>query len=186
MDHGAMDHSAHAGHEGMDHSAMDHSGMDHSGMGHGGGGVHMMEMMQMTFYASTNVTLLFDFWKTTNAGQLVGSCVAVFVIALLFEALRAYREVLYTRYASSERAGSNAALVGGASGGWMASMLKTGHLIQTLLYGLQITIGYLLMLIFMAYNAYICIAVILGAMTGFLVFGWQKCLMLEMTADHCG
>lgn len=164
----------------MDHSMMDHGAMDHSGHG----SLQMMEMMQMTFYASTNVTLLFDFWKTTNAGQLIGSCVVVCVMAFLYEGLKSFREILYSRAACG---GSTTALMGGgAAAHWLTEMCRASHLIQTLLYGLQMTLSYALMLIFMSFNVYICVAVVFGASVGFLVFGWRKRLILDMSADHCG
>lgn len=51
---------------------------------------------------------------------------------------------------------------------------------------LQITLGYLLMLIFMTYNVYICLAVVSGATLGFWLFSWRKCPMFDITVEHCG
>jgi len=98
MDHSGMDHSGmdHSGmdHSGMDHSGMDHSGMDHSGMDHSKMGHHGMAMdmmMQMYFTTSTEVTILFEGWQTTGVGDLVGSCIGIFVFAILYEGLKYFR-----------------------------------------------------------------------------------------------
>jgi len=46
------------------------------------------------------------------------------------------------------------------------------HLFQTLLYIIQVFIGYLLMLGFMTYNTYICVSIMVGFAVGYLCFGW--------------
>ena len=98
MDHGQMDHSA-MDHSTMDHSAMDHSTMDHSKMGHAGmdHGNMDMDMMKMYFHVGIEETILFHGWKTTNVAQLIGSCILLFVVALLYEGLKVFREELLVR-----------------------------------------------------------------------------------------
>jgi len=58
---------------------------------------------------------------------------------------------------------------------------------QTLLYMLQITLGYFLMLIVMTYNAWLFIAIILGAGTGYLCFARFRISDKIQAADnsHC-
>ncbi len=41
--------------------------------------------MQMTFYWDNNVTILFDFWKTTTEWEYGLSCFFFFMLAILFE-----------------------------------------------------------------------------------------------------
>lgn len=53
-------------------------------------------------------------------------------------------------------------------------ILSTPHLIQTLLNLVQIIISYLLMLVFMNFNYWLCLAVILGLGLGYFCFGWIK------------
>lgn len=67
MDHGAMNHD----HGAMDHSAMDHAAMDHAAMNHGSVTPHSM-MMAMTFHGGYEETILFDFWRISTVGGLVG------------------------------------------------------------------------------------------------------------------
>lgn len=47
------------------------------------------------------------------------------------------------------------------------------HFFQTFLHLIQVTLSFLLMLIFMTYNTWLCLAVVLGAGTGFFLFGWD-------------
>lgn len=51
----------------------------------------------MYFHAGTNETILFEFWKTTNVGGLIGSAIGIFVLAFLYEGLKFYRDVLYEK-----------------------------------------------------------------------------------------
>ena len=48
----------------------------------------------------------------------------------------------------------------------------------------QVTLAYLLMLIFMTYNTWLCGAVVVGAAVGYFLFGWRKTIVYE-ESDHC-
>jgi len=183
----------------MDHSKMDHSKMDHSqhntnanqvgdmsGMDMGGGS-DMAMTMAMSFHVGYEETILFSGWKTTTVGGMVGSCIGVFFIAILYEALKYYREYLFKQSFASVTYSSV------SSGSIDASkihksikkrMMSSGHFIQTALHILQVAISYFLMLVFMVYNAWLCIAVVLGAGVGFFIFGWKKTIVVDIT-EHC-
>uniref|UniRef100_A0A182PNB9 Copper transport protein n=1 Tax=Anopheles epiroticus TaxID=199890 RepID=A0A182PNB9_9DIPT len=64
------------------------------------------------------------------------------------------------------------------------TMLSLMHLYQTLLHILQVTLSFLLMLIFMTYNTWLCLAVVLGAALGYFLFGWKKSVIVDVT-EHC-
>jgi len=189
MDHSGMDHSG-MDHSGMDHSGMDHSGMDHSKMGHHGMAMDMM--MQMYFTTSTEVTILFEGWQTTGVGDLVGSCIGIFVFAILYEGLKYFREWLHRRQYVAINV--NKVSTPGMNGteinrtttniSWAASILSSSHFIQTFLHLIQLVISYLLMLIVMTFNVWCCIAVVLGCTVGYFLFGWQKGYMVDIT-EHC-
>ena len=66
----------------------------------------------------------------------------------------------------------------------MKKMFTSHHLIQTLLHGIQVSVSYALMLIFMTYNAYLAIAVVAGATIGYFLFGWKKALVVDVN-EHC-
>ncbi|XP_041482074.1 high affinity copper uptake protein 1-like isoform X2 [Lytechinus variegatus] len=171
------------------HHPTDMTGMTHPHDGHPTD--HTMHMMmQMTFYLSTKVTILFEEWSVDSVGGLVGSCIAVFFMAMFYEGLKVGRELLLrrsvvnVRYHSQQISkGSETFLTETHSAG-EARILSWGHVIQTLLHIVQVTLSYFLMLIFMTYNGYLCIAVVLGAGTGYFVFGWKKAIVVDIN-EHC-
>ena len=63
-------------------------------------------------------------------------------------------------------------------------MMSLPHLIQTLLHVLQVVISYFLMLIFMTYNVWLCIAVAIGAGTGYFIFSWRRAIVVDIN-EHC-
>ena len=63
-------------------------------------------------------------------------------------------------------------------------MISAGHFIQTLLHMLQVFMSYCLMLVFMTYNAWLCIAVVIGAGAGYFLFGWRKAIVVDIN-EHC-
>lgn len=58
------------------------------------------------------------------------------------------------------------------------------HFVQTFLHIVQVTISYFLMLIFMTYNVWLCLAVALGAGFGYFVFGWKLNKVVDIY-EHC-
>jgi len=251
-DHSGMDHSS------MDHSKMDHSGMDNSQMGHhnphmmskGSGGDDMNmtmsmgehnmmmgehSMMKMYFHFSyIGEIVLFEQWKLTNIGVLVGSMIGLFLLAMLYEGLKYYREhLLHKAFKRSpdntmnENDNTDRGMLNDSSTTplqkkaschhpvdnscpaddevaygpttsnnkdknspyylikpYMTTMFNQVHVFQTLLHLVQIIISYLLMLVFMTYNVWLCIAVALGATTGYFIFGWRKTVVVDIT-EHC-
>ncbi|XP_068160000.1 high affinity copper uptake protein 1 isoform X1 [Drosophila tropicalis] len=224
-----MDHSMHHGHAGMHH---DHSGlgsgtvtdptvlasdmstttpmmsMQHgAGHYHGGGtGTGMEHMMSMAFHFGYNETILFSWWHIDTVAGLIGSMIAIFLLALLYEGLKYYREYLFwktynlleyrpvtgpQRNPEAPRLPSPAAAapspvqyVGEVVHKQPPSMLSLNHLYQTLLHILQVTLSFLLMLIFMTYNVWLCLMVVLGAAIGYFLFCWKKSVIVDVT-EHC-
>ncbi|XP_056647049.1 high affinity copper uptake protein 1-like [Diorhabda sublineata] len=64
------------------------------------------------------------------------------------------------------------------------TMISAIHFLQTFLHMVQVVLSYFLMLIFMTYNAWLCIAIIFGAGIGYLLFGWKKSPAVNVT-EHC-
>ncbi|KAM6901882.1 high affinity copper uptake protein 1 isoform 1-T1 [Lycodopsis pacificus] len=63
-------------------------------------------------------------------------------------------------------------------------MISPAHFLQTLLHVVQVVVSYFLMLVFMTYNAYLCIAVAAGAGMGYFLFSWRKAVVVDIT-EHC-
>lgn len=58
------------------------------------------------------------------------------------------------------------------------------HFLQTFLHIVQVTVSYFLMLIFMTYNVWLCLAVALGAGFGYFAFGWKLNKVIDIY-EHC-
>lgn len=191
-----MDHTHH-----MNHSVAMATGHDHvhptqtstTGHDHGGnhGGEHGGHSMAMTFYFGyTNVELLFTGLVINSPGEMVGACVGVFLLAVLYEGLKIGREVLLRRSQVNVR--YNSMPLPGADGTMLMEthktvgqrMLSPAHFLQTVLHIIQVVVSYVLMLVFMTYNAYLCIAVAAGAGMGYFLFSWQKAVVVDIT-EHC-
>ncbi|XP_022817362.1 high affinity copper uptake protein 1 [Spodoptera litura] len=179
MDH--MDHGQHPGHDGHDGHDMHDDPCAHAGHGHA-----------MVFHAGVCQEILFSGWMTTNALELFGSAVAIFFAGVLYEGLKYFREALHARASSStgdsrvnitkSECGAN-----GPCGGTAVvkyTMFSSGHVIQTLLHFLQSTASYTLMLVFMTYNVWLCIALVLGLAVGYFFFGWRKNTVVDVN-EHC-
>ncbi|XP_066926012.1 high affinity copper uptake protein 1-like [Clytia hemisphaerica] len=188
-------------HDMSGHSPSGNNSNSHGGMGNSHVGMEMM-MMQMYFVLGKEVTILFKQWKTNTAAELFGSCFVLFVLGVLYEGLKVYRQRMLLQpnkhhlneklTESSESNGShtNQVLITNPARKQSGSSIKTcrlnrfsgRHLLQTFLHMLQVFIGYLLMLAFMTYNVWVCIAVILGAGFGYFLFGVQPVII---SSDHC-
>ena len=74
-----------------DHSAHSHSSnrMDMGDMNHDHGS--MDHMMKMYFHTGYEETILFEDWKISTVGGLIGSMIGIFIMAALYEGLKYYR-----------------------------------------------------------------------------------------------
>ncbi|KAM5145261.1 high affinity copper uptake protein 1 [Mantella aurantiaca] len=184
-----MDHSNHVMSTSDPHAG--HQSPTTAGHNHDTGGSTGMHMMHMTFYFGyENVELLFSGLVINSAGEMAGAFVAVFLLAVLYEGLKIARESLLRRSQVSIR--YNSMPVPGPNGTTLMETHKTvgqqmmsmPHFFQTFLHIIQVVVSYFLMLIFMTYNAYLCIAVAAGAGTGYFLFSWKKAVVVDIT-EHC-
>jgi len=183
----------------MNHMHMDHMDhMDHMGTTPMGNMTTMpdmpmpmdMGMMKMYFHMDyVGELVLFKGWKIHNVGTLVSSMIGVFLFAILYEALKFTRQWLaeYAATKQMSRFGDMEAKTGltrKANAYVGTTPFSFWHILQTFLHMLQTFLSYLLMLVFMTYNGYLCIAVILGAGVGYFAFGWRTKIQVEVS-DHC-
>ncbi|XP_037934768.1 high affinity copper uptake protein 1 isoform X2 [Teleopsis dalmanni] len=168
-----------------------------------GGMIH--QMMSMSFHFGCNETILFSFWNINSVGGLLGSCFFIFLVAILYEGLKYYREFLFWKTynlleyrpvtgpqriaedpqrATPSSSVSPVQYVGEVIHKQPPTMLSVNHLIQTFLHIIQTTVSFMLMLIFMTYNVWLCIAVVLGAGVGYFFFCWKKSVIVDVT-EHC-
>lgn len=162
---------------------------------HAGHGSH--SMMSMTFHAGFKEQILFEQWSTNTVGGFIGSWIAIFVVAVLYEGLKTVRDQLARRELTKSNEQTNNPsvvqdndnnLISGVkvehARGNRVRLLSTYHFLQTFLHILQMGISYLLMLIAMTFNVYLFLAVILGAGLGHLLFGWRRTTILDRN-EHC-
>ncbi|XP_076319332.1 high affinity copper uptake protein 1-like [Tachypleus tridentatus] len=132
-------------------------------------------IMQMFFTTDVEVTILFEGWRVKNAGELIGSAIFVFLLAAFYEWLKYFREYLF-RKDNPDDLNEQRPLI--------SQLTNVRHAIQTGLHIVQVVISYFLMLIFMTYNVWLCIAVALGAGVGFFLFGGKRAVAVHFT-EHC-
>lgn len=63
-------------------------------------------------------------------------------------------------------------------------IFNKSHILQTILYIIQIILSYLLMLIVMTFNYWLFVAVILGSGIGYFLFGWLRERLINYN-EHC-
>ncbi|KFM66349.1 High affinity copper uptake protein 1, partial [Stegodyphus mimosarum] len=156
-------------------------------MDHGNGSMHMH--MEMYFHFGVTEYVLFKGWQITTVGGMIASVIGIFLMGMLYEGLKYFREYLFKQYVSNIQFSTVA--ITGESGRVTQvhkverhRMLSWPHAIQTSLHIVQIVVSYFLMLIFMTYNVWLCLAVVLGAGVGYFVFGWKKASVVDIT-EHC-
>ncbi|XP_051162745.1 high affinity copper uptake protein 1-like [Leptopilina boulardi] len=122
-------------------------------------------MHSMSFHFGVTETILFEKWQTTNWQEILGSSIGVILLGTVYEALKSYRDYLYKMTSNNcqHKVSSK-----------KESLLSIVHAVQTILHAIQAILGYFLMFIFMTYNVYLCIAVIIGMSVGYFIFAWQK------------
>ncbi|XP_055989226.1 high affinity copper uptake protein 1-like [Sorex fumeus] len=171
-----MDHSHH--HSGMSaigHTsapAVPHHPLTTTGLHSHGGNAHTMPM---TFYFGyRNVELLFSGLLIDSAVAMAVAVVAMFLLALGYEGLKRVRKGLQRKAQEDLRATcSPFPRPDGTHPKDMPrlQLLSATHLLQTMLHVLQVGLSYLLMLTAMTYNAYLGLAVVVGAGAGYWLFG---------------
>ena len=111
-------------------------------------------------------------------GKFVAASIGFFLLAILYEGLKYYREVLYvqgqrmrTRTLKDSDGNLTTTRIKLSI---KEQMLNVPHFVQTFLHLLQVFISYMLMLIIMLCNMWLIIAVCLGAAVGYFTFGWMR------------
>ncbi|CAJ0607753.1 unnamed protein product [Cylicocyclus nassatus] len=157
-----MDHSSHAGHIGQAATPAPLVG------GHG-------SMHSMAFHFGSMETILFNFWMPMSTGGMIVSCLIVVAMCFFMEMLRFLRT-----YRAAQRPPS------------MENQIRfeptvTGYvLMDGMMHFVQLAISYCLMLIFMTFNVWLCLAVLIGEVGSRLFFNILfPGLMESANVGHC-
>jgi len=204
--HSMMDHD-HA-HPQIDQfitmTSVDVTKHDHGSHGdHGSSGGHdAHSMMMMVFHFGCKEVILFEQWSIDSLGGLIASVLFIALMAACYEGLKYYREYLFWKTYNSlqyravtlpEKAAvvnvsaednSRVHMVGEVIHKQPPTMFSSMHIYQTILHIIQVTLSFMLMLIFMTFNVWLCAAVVFGAAIGYFLFGWKKSVIVDVT-EHC-
>ncbi|BES93777.1 copper uptake protein [Nesidiocoris tenuis] len=143
--------------------------------------------MSMFFHFGVQESaILFKFWSISTLSGLLLSMGLIFLASISHEGIKFYRN----RLEKSRRA--KYLTVGGAEAGGpkppssdtiaqiipsdvrtvnpRVSRLSLEHILATLVYGIQVTLSLCLMLVFMTYNVWLCLAMVLGSCVGYFFF----------------
>ncbi|XP_073820067.1 copper transporter 1B [Musca autumnalis] len=186
----------------MDHDHDHGTGSDSGHDGHGSCPMHM------AFHTGYTECILWEGWMTSTVTEFVFSALALFLAAFIYEALKFTREFFLRRAVRGEAErvalelqsktatpSTQVTSSGGACHGstslapireksYAQRILSTPHLIQTFFNLIQIIMSYLMMLVFMTYNYWLCLAVVLGLGVGYFFFGWIKQDVYESECCH--
>ncbi|KAM9371017.1 protein SLC31A2 [Phaethornis superciliosus] len=128
--------------------------------------------MQMSFYFSDTVVLLFDFWSVHTPTGMALSVLVVLLLSVLYEAVKLGKALLLLRALRALPRSLSREVLGEPQEGdtdprqgrWFQS-----HVCQSLFHMVQVVLGYTLMLAVMSYNAWIFLGAILGSTLGYFV-----------------
>ncbi|XP_063992788.1 high affinity copper uptake protein 1-like [Diachasmimorpha longicaudata] len=135
-------------------------------------------MMGMYFhFGVTETAILFSNWRTDDWQGILGSMIGIILLGAIYEGLKNYREHLFLRTTLMNRHTL-------AKPTRRKALFSAIHLLQTLLHMIQLILGYFLMFIFMTYNVWLALAVVIGTGLGYWIFAWDKCT--NEHTDCCG
>ncbi|PAV76213.1 hypothetical protein WR25_17554 [Diploscapter pachys] len=158
-----MDHSHHNHEQHMHVASADmnldnvisspNQGMDHS----------MMMNHAMAFHFGAHETILFDFWRTSNGIEMFFSCIGVIAICIL------HQTVIFLRNLKKSQQSHENLTNGDVKRRFQPSVIKFAFA-DCAIYFIQLLLAYVLMLIFMTFNVYLCLSVLIGEILGRFVF----------------
>ncbi|XP_054730100.1 high affinity copper uptake protein 1-like [Anastrepha obliqua] len=141
--------------------------------------------MLMVFHGGNCEQILWHGWTVSDIVEFIFATLAIFVLAFSYEALKFFNQQLLKKNSAKEMRDakvstavkssySETPLTGRYRNGYRHEISTTAHFIHTLLHTVQVMISYLLMMVFMNFNYWLCLAVISGLSLGFFGFGWLR------------
>ncbi|RKP14832.1 Ctr copper transporter, partial [Piptocephalis cylindrospora] len=166
---------------------------DMPGGGHEGHDMPGGCSMKMTFnWDLAGMCVVFEWWHVTTSFQMILSCLACMGISILYEALRLsarrYDQKLASELRRRERAilgsqeeeeeeGGDGGLIRDGEGPYLPrpaslspSLSREQQTMRSIVYAMQVALGFWIMLVFMTYNAYLMGSVVVGAGIGHYLF----------------
>ncbi|CAJ0927797.1 unnamed protein product, partial [Mesorhabditis belari] len=113
----------------------------------------------MWFHTKIDDTILFDFWTVKTAWEMSYSCAILLVASILVEVVKWLRWRVEKQWEGS------------LPTSYAQRLFHPSHLIQVLLFLVQIVLSYMLMLAFMTFSVWIGLAIAIGSGIGYYLFG---------------
>lgn len=160
-------------------TTMNHAGMSHGSMSHADmdmGDDHCSMNMLFT-WKYKNVCVIFSWWHIKKFSHLLFSFLAIVLLTYGYEYLKYY--IYKSQINRGVTAPSSDASVSSNVG-------RRNRLSQSCWYGLQVGYSFMLMLIFMTYNGWLMLAVVIGAVWGH--YSWSpriRSIALEEASLSC-
>jgi len=114
------------------------------------------------FHFEEQIQILFSSLNLTDKNQLVTACVIFAILAFFNESLKLARAKIQIKMKPKQFL--NITCTQKIFNGW--------HFLQTILHCFQMVISYALMLVFMTFQGWLCLSIIIGSTVGYFVFGW--------------
>ncbi|KAF8384296.1 hypothetical protein PRIPAC_73438 [Pristionchus pacificus] len=119
--------------------------------------------MWQFFHTQVDDLVLFEGWKIDSAGSMVLACAITAVFGITFEFVKWARKKVVADLKLRQDPNASPTL--------LQALFTASHLVGTFFFALQLTIGYLLMLIVMTFSVWLGLSVVVGATLGFIIFG---------------
>jgi len=149
--------------------------------------------MHMSFwFGYNNIQMIFDKWIINDIPNLIGSCSGLFMMGIIYEFIKTWRDVKtdqmmksYDRRESFEdsqsgldqpidRTDSDQALLDTQLEQQKSVFINQTHILLSFSYFIQQFLGVCLMLLFMTFNMYICLAITFGQAMGYYLTGYIR------------
>lgn len=124
--------------------------------------------MRMYFHVGFDKNILVWGWDADSTGKMIGTIIAIIAIGVLYEWIKFIRMKITQAVISRRTPSTSDPISSEDESSWLTGFLP--HLLQTILYGLQVAISFTLMLFAMTFNVWIFLAVISGMALGYLLF----------------
>uniref|UniRef100_A0A8R1TJL2 Copper transport protein n=1 Tax=Onchocerca volvulus TaxID=6282 RepID=A0A8R1TJL2_ONCVO len=118
----------------------------------------------MSFHFGYNETVLFSFWVISSPAELIMTCILTVFMCFIMESIRWFRGIQPPHDVDLHTEQSAVASIK------FAPHITTAMCTDASLHAIQLTISYVLMLLFMTFNVWICAATVFGEVSARLFF----------------
>ncbi|XP_063687897.1 uncharacterized protein LOC134821156 [Bolinopsis microptera] len=134
---------------------------------------HPEQQHDMYFYTSKKSTLLFKTWEIDTNTEFWLAIFGIIALGVVYEMLQSFRSCLILEARTNEHLEENKPILQRGEDRSCFEKLCV-HSVLTVIYTLEMFIMFILMVIFMSYNVYFCIATLLGVALGYFFFGSSR------------